>query len=163
MTTTALNSEMLVKAELFSKRFSKKYKSQPLLNREAEDFKQFCLESMVRRGNSMLNYEFIVIDFFRSAQSSAPNRRVRAVESPRNFKEKIGSGAEYQAALAPDPNSRFSQVLRYLENGKLADDDRVIAFLIIKYGLDLTEIGECFGVSVSYISQRVKIILKQFL
>lgn len=162
-----LNLAIITKADIFRSLFKKQYRKNILINRDAEDFRQFCVEQMLLRQTPNVNFQWLVADFFRAGQQTGRGKtnkkgKVKNVAELENNKDREGSGREYYQILF-ETDQRSEQLLKHLEKGKLSGEERIIAYLLIKWGLRPSEIAECFGVYESAISVRIADIKRQFL
>lgn len=165
--STDLAKNIITKADIFSALFRKQYRKNILIKRDSEDFRQFCVEQMLLRETQFVRYEWLVADFFRSGQQSSRGKtnkkgKSKSVSEVENNKEREGSSREYYQVLL-EIDLRPEQMLKLICDGKLVGDERIIAILLVKWGLKPVEIAECFGVSESAIGHRISDIKRQFI
>lgn len=131
--------EIQRKAKYFKRLFRQQFKNTISINQDADDFEQFCIESMLRRESEDLNYKWISIDFLRSPQSSRYDYK--------------------RSSLSPDSPSipaQKQELFLLLPQLKLHKTDRMILVLMLKWGLTGREVGEVFDWDESYVSQRLR-------
>lgn len=161
-----LAKNIITKADIFSALFRKQYRKNILIKRDSEDFRQFCVEQMLIRQTSYARYEWLVADFFRSGQQSSRGKtnkkgKSKSVSEVENSKDREGNGREYYQDIF-ETDLRPEQMLKLIYGGKLTGQERIIAVLLVKWGLKPVEIAECFGVSESAIAHRILDIKRQF-
>lgn len=132
-------SEIRRKAKYFKRLFRQQFKNIISIKQDADDFEQFCIESMLRRESEDLNYKWISIDFLRSSQSTT-------------YDNKRSSLSDFSLSIPAQKQELFS----LLPKLKLHKTDRMILVLMLKWGLTGREIGEVFDWDESYISQRLR-------
>lgn len=132
-------SEIRRKARYFKRLFRQQFKNTISINQDADDFEQFCIESMLRRESEDLNYKWISIDFLRSSQSTT-------------YDNKRSSLSDFSLSIPAQKQELFS----LLPKLKLHKTDRMILVLMLKWGLTGREIGEVFDWDESYVSQRLR-------
>lgn len=149
--------EIRLKALTFKKLFLKRYKRFPSLLQDADDFEQFCLETMWRRQTINLRFLWVATDFIES-------RQCQAVQSLRD-KESFES-----SNLIVEPSNVFNQAFRYdgvldffqkstledLHKIKLDMIDRSLVLLVLKWGFNFKEVADLYGMDQSAISHRLK-------
>jgi hypothetical protein len=149
--------EIKLKALTFKKLFLKRYKRFPSLLQDADDFEQFCLETMWRRQSIHLRFLWVATDFIES-------RQCQAVQGFRDKQSVEGSN------LIVEPSNVFNQAFRYdgvldffqkstledLHKIKLDMIDRSLVLLVLKWGFNFKEVSDLYGMDQSAISHRLK-------
>ena len=149
--------EIKLKALTFKRLFLKRYKRFPSLLQDADDFEQYCLESMWRRQSIDLRFSWVATDFIES-------RQCQAVQSLRDKESFEGSN------LIVEPSNVFNQAFRYdgvldffqkstledLHKIKLDMIDRSLVLLVLKWGFTFKEVSDLYGMDQSAISHRLK-------
>lgn len=149
--------DIKLKALTFKRLFLKRYKRFPSLLQDADDFEQYCLESMWRRQSIDLRFSWVATDFIES-------RQCQAVQSLRDKQSFEGSN------LIVEPSNVFNQAFRYdgvldffqkstpeeLHKIKLDMIDRSLVLLVLKWGFTFKEVSDLYGMDQSAISHRLK-------
>ncbi|MBP6151882.1 MAG: hypothetical protein KA413_00255 [Candidatus Methylopumilus sp.] len=128
-----------IKARYFKSLYKKQFRNSTKFTQDADDFEQFCLESMLRRQSEDLNYKWISIDFLRSPQSITYDDK------------RSGLSLEFH-----ENNIFREDILKLLPTLELHKMDRSILILLMKWGLTSREIAEVFSCDEGYISQRIR-------
>ena len=127
---------MLHVAKIFRKKYLRQFKD----TIRAEDFEQFCLETMLRRKHSKIIYKYMIIDWVRRFEGPKPREipmeEISVVSQPREL------------------NVRGPLQLRTLDIG--------ILNLSIVWGFTGAEIARIFNVHNSYVTVRQRIMLQKY-
>ena len=149
--------EIRLKALTFKKLFLKRYKRFPSLLQDADDFEQFCLETMWRRQTIHLRFLWVATDFIES-------RQCQAGQSLRDKLSFEGSNLIVEPSNVFNQAFRYDGVLDFFQNATLEDlhkkkldmIDRSLVLLVLKWGFNFKEVADLYGMDQSAISHRLK-------
>lgn len=124
----------------------------------ADDFAAYVLSEKSRSERKLKSFKLMLVDFFRVTLGDSRTQKGKArVEAQKNT-EYIGeeTGVDDEVVDVADPNSinlNSIDLLTFLKPHKI---HRACFFLHKKYGLTMSEIAFCFGVTEGRISQLLK-------
>lgn len=152
-------SIVIKKARLFRNLFCRRY---PALRSDSEDFFQFCVETMLRRKTTRLQFLWLATDFLESRQCfSTENLRyhrfldnlvglVSEIPTPNHSQGR--QGFHTSTLLAFFSNQSLKKIRRL----GLDSIDRSIVLLTLEWGFSLTEIASLFGLTQGVVTHRLK-------
>lgn len=149
--------QIKLKALTFKKLFLKRYKRFPSLLQDADDFEQYCFESMWRRQSIDLRFSWVATDFIES-------RQCQAGQSLRDNNSLEGFNLTVKHSKLFDQAFRYDEVLDFFQNSTLEDlhklkldmIDRCLVLLVLKWGFNFKEVSDLYGMDQSSVSHRLK-------